>query len=87
MAVLLELIARFEPRRRYPEKEVNAILRSVHDDFASLRRELVNVGYLEREDGVYTLATSVPERDPRWAHEFPDWERVWLPNHLAGGST
>ena len=49
-----------------------------------LRRELVNVGYLTRSAGIYRLAERVPERDVRWAHEFPEWERLWLPAYLAG---
>lgn len=84
MAVLLELVARFDPGRSYPEREVNAILAEAHEDYAYLRRELVNVGYLERVDSIYRLTERVPERDPRWAHEFPEWERIWLPTHLAG---
>ncbi|HEV2796423.1 MAG TPA: DUF2087 domain-containing protein, partial [Nocardioides sp.] len=38
-AVLLEVVSRFEPGREYAEKEVNEVLRSVHEDFAYLRRE------------------------------------------------
>jgi hypothetical protein len=52
--VILEHIATaFEPGVRYPEREVNAILRSWHADHAALRRYLVDEGFLEREKGVY----------------------------------
>ena len=50
-AVLLEVVSRFEPGRDYSEPEVNEILLGVHEDFAYLRRELVNYRYLERADG------------------------------------
>ena len=40
-AVLERLADRFERRRTYTEKDVNALLRPVFDDVALLRRELV----------------------------------------------
>lgn len=52
-AVLEYLVATFEPGRRYPEGEVNAILASFHPDTAALRRHLVDEGLLSREAGVY----------------------------------
>ncbi|TYL45003.1 DUF2087 domain-containing protein [Nocardioides sp. BGMRC 2183] len=52
--VVLDHIAqRFEPGRTYPEREVDAVLRQVHDDHAALRRYLVDDGFLTREAGVY----------------------------------
>ncbi|HML47822.1 MAG TPA: DUF2087 domain-containing protein, partial [Clostridia bacterium] len=39
----------FEPARRYTEKEVNELLTPIFDDFSSLRRELVDYGFVERE--------------------------------------
>ncbi|WP_432835394.1 DUF2087 domain-containing protein [Dactylosporangium sp. CA-092794] len=52
--VVLEHIASsFEPGVRYPEREVNAILRAWHDDHAALRRYLVDAGLLSRDSNVY----------------------------------
>jgi hypothetical protein len=52
--VVLDHLARvFEPGRRYPEPEVNALLRAFHDDVASLRRHLVDEEFLARDAGVY----------------------------------
>jgi hypothetical protein len=57
--LVLEWVAdRFEPDRRYPEREVNGTLIDVYDDVASLRRNLVDEGLLEREAGVYWVAGS-----------------------------
>ena len=42
VAVLLELLRRFEPGRRYAEREVNDILRHAHPDVALLRRDLTS---------------------------------------------
>ncbi|GAA2315067.1 DUF2087 domain-containing protein [Nonomuraea roseoviolacea subsp. roseoviolacea] len=52
--VVLRYIARlFEPGVRYAEKDVNVTLRAFHDDYAALRRYLVDEGLLSREGNVY----------------------------------
>ncbi len=47
--VLKWLTLQFELNTIYTEKEVNGIIERFHPDFASLRRELVDMGYLRRE--------------------------------------
>jgi len=51
--ILYEHIAgRFEIGRHYSEKEVNDILRPIHPDVVSMRRDLFDLGFLNRkEDG------------------------------------
>jgi hypothetical protein len=50
--VILDVLAQdFEPGKRYSEKQVNLILGKRHADTASLRRYLVDEGFLEREGG------------------------------------
>ncbi len=52
--LLLEHVAAsFEPGVRYPEREVNAILRAWYPDHATLRRHLVDELLLDRADGMY----------------------------------
>jgi DNA-binding transcriptional ArsR family regulator len=52
--VVLDHVARvFEIGVRYPEREVNALLRAFHADYAALRRHLVDEGFLTREAGTY----------------------------------
>lgn len=51
--VLDQVAQRFDPGRRYDEREVDAVLKQVHDDHAALRRYLVDDGFLTREAGVY----------------------------------
>lgn len=60
--VLRWLATKFQPDRTYTEKEVNAILSEVHSDYATLRRYLVEFGFMRRERGgsSYWLA---PEND------------------------
>lgn len=52
--VVLDFLAgHFVPGRRYRESEVNEILAAFNDDVASLRRYLVDEGFLERSEGLY----------------------------------
>lgn len=54
--ILEEIANRFEKGKRYPEKEVNLTISEMHDDFCTLRRELIVEGLMERDHGEYWLA-------------------------------
>jgi len=83
--VLLEVLTRFEPGRVYAEPEMNQVLLGVHEDFAYLRRELVNYHYLERAEGRYRVVAVSPTRSRIELQEIPAWEAVWLPGFVARG--
>lgn len=52
LVILRWLATLFEPDRLYSEAEVNSILRAVYEeDYVSLRRDLVDLGFLRRERG------------------------------------
>jgi hypothetical protein len=51
--VLDHIAQEFEPGRKYPEPEINEVLQRYNDDYAALRRYLVDEGFLTREGGVY----------------------------------
>jgi hypothetical protein len=51
--VLERLVQEFEPGLRYPEREVDSTLQMFHPDYASLRRYMVDEGFLTRAEGVY----------------------------------
>ena len=51
--ILRYLVAQFEPGLRYAEREVNEIISRTYDDYATLRRELVDARLLARERDVY----------------------------------
>lgn len=53
LAILRYLAQSFEMGKSYSEREVNEILKKFHDDFASLRRYLIDYGFMQRENGVY----------------------------------
>jgi len=51
--ILRYLSTLFEQRRRYSEREVNEIIGRVHDDYATLRRELVDGRFMARDREAY----------------------------------
>jgi ArsR family transcriptional regulator len=53
LVILERLVEAFVLDRTYTEKEVNLIIADFHDDFATLRRELINERLMSRESGVY----------------------------------
>ena len=50
-AVLRYVVRVFEPGKRYSERKVNEMLSRYHADTATLRRELVGYGLMQREGG------------------------------------
>ena len=81
--VLQHLLERFAPDRSYPEQEVNDLLREAHDDVATLRRELVDYGFMQRERGIYRVAHAPPERSVQVAQEITGDEGAWLRSLIA----
>ncbi len=64
LVIIRWLAALFQPDRLYSEGEVNDTLKAVYEeDYISLRRDLVDLGYLRRErgGGKYWLAPAEPE--------------------------
>ena len=49
LVILRWVATQFQPDTHYSEKQVNAILSDVNPDFATLRRYLVDYGYMQRE--------------------------------------
>ena len=64
--VLKWLVEQFEADRRYREVEVNELIQRRHWDCATLRRELIGYGMMDREAGVYWRR---PEAEWRQAPE------------------
>ena len=48
LVVLQEIVKRFQAAQTYTEKEINQILKLVYHDFATLRRYLIEYGFLDR---------------------------------------
>lgn len=50
-AILRYVVKAFDAGKRYSEKQVNELLKRYHPDTATLRRELVGFGLMQREGG------------------------------------
>ncbi|MDX8290836.1 metalloregulator ArsR/SmtB family transcription factor [Metabacillus indicus] len=55
LIVLYHLAKEFEPGRKYPEKEINDIIKKYHEDFATIRREFIVNHMMYRENSIYEL--------------------------------
>jgi predicted transcriptional regulator len=57
--IILEEIAKaFQPNNEYTEREVNIIIADYHDDFCTIRREMVCENILTRNNAIYKLIES-----------------------------
>jgi hypothetical protein len=84
--VLRRLLERFTPGRAYPEPEVNELLREAHEDVATLRRELVDYGFMVRDRGIYRIATELPARGSTVNQEV-DNEQAWFAELVAAATS
>jgi ArsR family transcriptional regulator, arsenate/arsenite/antimonite-responsive transcriptional repressor len=57
--ILEKILESFEFDYAYPEREVNMILSEFHEDFFTLRRELVGAGLMTRDKGIYSRIPGV----------------------------
>ena len=48
VAVLIHILKRFDPKRRYSQIEVNEILATASEDYTTLRRYMIDYGFLGR---------------------------------------
>lgn len=53
LVIFEELAKNFEFGKNYSELEVVKILKPIYYDFATIRRDLVDNGFLKRENGIY----------------------------------
>jgi hypothetical protein len=48
IVVLKKIAEQFERNKQYSEKELNVILKEIYEDFATIRRYLIEYGFMER---------------------------------------
>ncbi len=53
--VLEEILRRLPRRKEYEERQLSRWIEAIHEDYATLRRELVDRRYMERSAGRYRL--------------------------------
>ncbi len=54
------LAEQIDPQRRWAEREFNQWLAQFNEDYATLRRYLVDGGYMARENGIYWRTSNQP---------------------------
>ena len=64
LVILRWLMTKIPPGTRLSEREISALLKEYHPDFATLRRELVDNRFMTREQGVYQRNDAEDERFP-----------------------
>jgi len=65
LIVLRQLVLRFSSGANYHEKEVNAIIKTAHPDYATIRRYLIEYGFLDRKpDGSQYWLKEIIEKEP-----------------------
>lgn len=63
--ILKHIAKRFSTEKQYSEKEINTILKDIYDDFAALRRYLVEYGFMQRTpDGKEYCRSNLPRGKP-----------------------
>ena len=55
LIILEEIDKAFQPDKEYTEREVNIVIADFHDDFCTLRREMIMENILSRENSIYRL--------------------------------
>jgi len=55
LLILRRFAGLFEPEAVYPEREVNGLIAQAFDDYCTIRRELVDWGFMSRSGGEYRL--------------------------------
>lgn len=50
IVVLRHIVKNFELNKKYTEKEVNEVLKGIYPDFATIRRSLIEYGFMDRLD-------------------------------------
>lgn len=57
LVILAKIAGQYEKGREYTEKEINAILKDIYDDYVTLRRYLIEYGFMKRtiDGGQYWL--------------------------------
>ena len=63
--VYQEIFRHFEAGRQYTEKEINQELSRYHGDYCMVRRAFVEMGWMRREKGVYTVNPD-PDLNAAW---------------------
>lgn len=63
MIIYEEIMKLFEVGKTYPEKQVNETIARIHEDYCTVRRAFIGMGWMSRKDGMYTIHGVIPGSD------------------------
>lgn len=63
MIIYEEIFSQFEVGRTYTEREVNEIISRIHEDYCTVRRGFIGLGWMTRAGGMYTVLGVRPGGD------------------------
>lgn len=63
MIIYEEIMNLFEVGKTYPEKQVNETIARIHNDYCTVRRAFVGMGWMSRSGGMYTVHGVIPGSD------------------------
>ncbi|MDP5276716.1 DUF2087 domain-containing protein [Chengkuizengella axinellae] len=55
LVVLEYLVEKLHSRKEYSELEINEYIKQFHEDFATIRREFIINGFMDRNSGIYVV--------------------------------
>ncbi|HBC95030.1 MAG TPA: transcriptional regulator [Pelotomaculum sp.] len=87
LIVLREITKRFEDEGFYNEKEINEILKTAHEDFVTLRRYLIEYGFIDRKpDGSrYWLKEGLPGMEEEHMDRKKELKQQYKEMKIQGG--
>lgn len=56
--ILEEFVKKFDHNKKYKEEAVNDIIKHTFDDYCTIRRLMIEEGYMTRENQVYRLTNN-----------------------------
>ena len=63
MIIYEEIMKQFETGKEYHETEVNEIISRIHEDYCTVRRAFIGMGWMSRKDRIYTVHGILPDTD------------------------
>ncbi len=69
LIIMEEILRRFHTDKTYTEKEVDAIISGVCDDYVTIRRAFIDEGMMKRHNGIYRVTASSNPALPSTQHQ------------------
>ena len=87
LVVLRQIAKRFESERTYSEKEINQILNDVYEDFVTLRRGLIEYGFLDRtpDGGQYWLRNELRNKEEITMNRKEELKKLYKETKFEAG--